>query len=213
MYIPQLAFGVLMTSSNYDDKEERVTGGRNGFGAKLTNIYSKLFRVIVSENGKTYTQEWTDNMLHHTEPVIKSNGDKKKNEITIEFVPDYQKFQLTDLDADHIALLTRRAWDIAGCQAESLNVYVNNKLIEIHNFKDYVQQIFMAASPNVVKEHNALQAVMDQASGNAEETTATEVTTTTRRKKQKHWTDEFIAYYEPNEYWSVALFGSELKEY
>ena len=83
MYIPQLAFGVLMTSSNYDDKEERVTGGRNGFGAKLTNIYSKLFRVIVSENGKTYTQEWTDNMLHHTEPVIKSNGDKKKNEITI----------------------------------------------------------------------------------------------------------------------------------
>ena len=30
-----------MTSSNYDDTEERVTGGRNGFGAKLTNIYSQ----------------------------------------------------------------------------------------------------------------------------------------------------------------------------
>lgn len=43
MYIPQLAFGVLMTSSNYDDTEERVTGGRNGFGAKLTNIYSQMF--------------------------------------------------------------------------------------------------------------------------------------------------------------------------
>ena len=50
----------------------------------------------------------------------------------------------------------------------------------------------------------------------AEETTGTEGTTTTavkKRGKPKHWTDEFIAYYEPNEYWSIALFGNELKEY
>lgn len=51
MYIPQLAFGTLMTSTNYDDEEERVTGGRNGFGAKLTNIYSQKFSVEVVEGG------------------------------------------------------------------------------------------------------------------------------------------------------------------
>ena len=76
MYIPQLAFGTLMTSTNYDDTEQRVTGGRNGFGAKLTNIYSKLFKVEVCENGKKYTQQWTDNMLHHTEPLIEGNANR-----------------------------------------------------------------------------------------------------------------------------------------
>ena len=32
-----------MTSSNYDDSEKKVTGGRNGFGAKLCNIFSDQF--------------------------------------------------------------------------------------------------------------------------------------------------------------------------
>ena len=45
MYVPQLIFGNLLTSSNYDDNKKKVTGGRNGYGAKLTNIYSKTFIV------------------------------------------------------------------------------------------------------------------------------------------------------------------------
>ena len=35
VYIPELIFGTLLTSSNYDDSEDRTTGGRNGYGAKL----------------------------------------------------------------------------------------------------------------------------------------------------------------------------------
>ncbi|KAJ2475474.1 DNA topoisomerase 2, partial [Coemansia sp. RSA 2052] len=34
-YVPELIFGHLLTSSNYNDKEEKITGGRNGYGAKL----------------------------------------------------------------------------------------------------------------------------------------------------------------------------------
>ncbi|CAG8605708.1 3879_t:CDS:1 [Funneliformis mosseae] len=36
-------FYMFFTSSNYDDKEKKVSGGRNGFGAKLANIYSTEF--------------------------------------------------------------------------------------------------------------------------------------------------------------------------
>lgn len=36
MYIPELIFGNLLTSSNYDDDQKKVTGGRNGFGAKVS---------------------------------------------------------------------------------------------------------------------------------------------------------------------------------
>lgn len=45
MYVPTMIFGHLLTGSNYNDEEEKVTGGRNGFGAKLCNIFSTRFTV------------------------------------------------------------------------------------------------------------------------------------------------------------------------
>jgi DNA topoisomerase-2 len=51
IYVPELIFGHLLTSSNYDDDEKKVVGGRNGYGAKLTNIYSSRF-TIECNNGK-----------------------------------------------------------------------------------------------------------------------------------------------------------------
>uniref|UniRef100_A0A915CXI8 Histidine kinase/HSP90-like ATPase domain-containing protein n=1 Tax=Ditylenchus dipsaci TaxID=166011 RepID=A0A915CXI8_9BILA len=32
MYVPEMIFGTLLTSSNYNDDERKVTGGRNGYG-------------------------------------------------------------------------------------------------------------------------------------------------------------------------------------
>ena len=43
MFVPTMIFGHLLTSSNFNDEEEKVTGGRNGFGAKLCNVFSKKF--------------------------------------------------------------------------------------------------------------------------------------------------------------------------
>lgn len=48
--VPQMIFGQLLTSSNYDDNEAKVTGGRNGFGAKLTNIFSKKFIIETADS-------------------------------------------------------------------------------------------------------------------------------------------------------------------
>jgi DNA topoisomerase-2 len=45
MFVPTMIFGHLLTSSNYNDDEKKVTGGRNGFGAKLCNIFSTKFTV------------------------------------------------------------------------------------------------------------------------------------------------------------------------
>ena len=49
IYIPELIFGNLLTSSNYDDDEKKVVGGRNGFGAKLCNIFSTEFTVETAD--------------------------------------------------------------------------------------------------------------------------------------------------------------------
>lgn len=58
IYIPELIFGHLLTSSNYDDEEEKVTGGRNGYGAKLCNIFSTEFTIETSDKstGQKYKQ-------------------------------------------------------------------------------------------------------------------------------------------------------------
>jgi len=46
----------LLTSSHYDDKQKKITGGRNGFGAKLTNVFSKKFIVETADsNSKKFT--------------------------------------------------------------------------------------------------------------------------------------------------------------
>jgi len=51
VYVPELIFGHLLTSSNYDDTQKKTTGGRNGYGAKLTNIFSTEF-IIETADGK-----------------------------------------------------------------------------------------------------------------------------------------------------------------
>jgi len=56
MYVPEMIFGTLLTSSNYNDNEGRVTGGRNGFGAKLCNVFSTKFTVETSS--KEYKQKF-----------------------------------------------------------------------------------------------------------------------------------------------------------
>ena len=59
-----MVFGQLLTSDNYDDAEAKVTGGRNGFGAKLTNIFSLRFEVETadSKSGKYFKKVWEQNM-------------------------------------------------------------------------------------------------------------------------------------------------------
>ena len=52
MYAPELIFGHLRTSSNYDDNEQRLNVGRNGVGIKTTNIFSKNMSI---ETAVSYT--------------------------------------------------------------------------------------------------------------------------------------------------------------
>jgi DNA topoisomerase II len=52
VYVPELIFGHLLTSSNYNDAEQKVTGGRNGYGAKLANIFSTDFVVETCDGSR-----------------------------------------------------------------------------------------------------------------------------------------------------------------
>ncbi|XP_070707709.1 DNA topoisomerase 2-alpha [Pempheris klunzingeri] len=137
VYVPALIFGQLLTSSNYDDDEKKVTGGRNGYGAKLCNIFSTKFTVETSckESKKTFKQTWYDNMGRAGDAAIKPyNGDEYT---CITFRPDLAKFKMSTLDKDTVALMTRRAYDIAG-SSKGVCVFFNGKKLPITGFRSYV---------------------------------------------------------------------------
>ena len=137
IYVPELIFGHLLTSSNYNDNERKITGGRNGFGAKLTNVFSKLFIVETADKKvkKKYKIEYTDNMTKHKEAEIEKYEGEDFTCVTFE--PDFRKFKMTELDNDIISLLKKRVYDVAGTSPSRVKVYLNDKIINIKDFSEY----------------------------------------------------------------------------
>ena len=143
IYVPELVFGELLTSTNYDDTEKRVTGGRNGYGAKLTNIFSTFFSVetIDAKRKRKFYQEFTDNMSNRIKPVITELKTVPTSYTKIVFKPDFEKFGIEELTDDMIGLFEKRVYDLAGT-LEGIKVYLNNILIPISSFQDYIKLYF-----------------------------------------------------------------------
>uniref|UniRef100_A0A7N6AYP4 DNA topoisomerase 2 n=1 Tax=Anabas testudineus TaxID=64144 RepID=A0A7N6AYP4_ANATE len=137
VYVPALIFGQLLTSSNYDDDEKKVTGGRNGYGAKLCNIFSTKFTVETAckDSKKTFKQTWFNNMGRAGDVSLKPFDGEEYTCIT--FRPDLPKFKMTILDKDTVALMTRRAYDIAG-STKGVRVFFNGKKLPVTGFRSYV---------------------------------------------------------------------------
>ncbi|XP_062894044.1 DNA topoisomerase 2-alpha [Mobula hypostoma] len=137
VYVPNLIFGQLLTSSNYDDDQKKVTGGRNGYGAKLCNIFSTKFTVETAckEYKKSFKQTWKNNMGEAQEAKIKHfDGD---DYTCITFQPDLPKFKMQTLDKDIVAIMSRRAYDIAGT-CKGVKVFLNGKKLPVSGFRSYV---------------------------------------------------------------------------
>jgi len=135
VYVPELVFGHLLTSENYDDTIERTWGGRNGIGGKATNIFSKKFIIETSDGKKKYYQEFFDNMSDKTKPEIISS---RKNYTKIKFYPDFSRFGISDIDGNIQNLMMRRAVDVAA-YCSGIKIYFNDTIIPIKTFKDYMK--------------------------------------------------------------------------
>lgn len=132
-----MIFGHLLTSSNYDDDEKKVTGGRNGYGAKLCNIFSTEFTLETADKStkKKYVQTWTNNMSQMGKAKITANAKDEYTRIT--FKPDLAKFGMKSWDDDLEAIIKRRVYDMAG-SIKDIKVFLNGERIKCKNFKQYV---------------------------------------------------------------------------
>jgi len=138
VYIPEMIFGQLLTSSNYNDNDKRVVGGRNGLGSKLTCVYSKYFCVetIDAERGLYYKQEFTDNMYSKSKPELKKSKLKPYTKIT--FQPDYNRFHMKSLTPDTLSLMTKRVYDCIACTNKNVSVYFNDVKLKEKDFQQYI---------------------------------------------------------------------------
>ncbi len=147
VWIPELIFGELLTSSNYNDDEIKTVGGVNGLGIKLANIFSKEFTIETVDHSrkKIYKQTFSENLTIKGTPEIKSCQKKPYTKIT--FLPDYEKFGLKELTDDIYDLFKRRVYDVSACTDASVTVYLNDIKINIKDFEKYAD-LFLDTKAN-----------------------------------------------------------------
>jgi len=139
LYNPNLIFGRLLTSGNYKKNEKRTVGGKNGYGAKIVNIFSTSFDVETGDRitKQKYFQHFYENMKKVDEPVIKKYSGKPYTKIT--WKTDFPRFGISNFSEDMIALMKRRVHDIAGVTDNKVSVYYNGKKINVSTFQDYIE--------------------------------------------------------------------------
>jgi len=140
VWIPELIFGELLTSTNYDKTEEKTWGGKNGFGAKLTNIFSKEFNIETVDHytKRIYTQQFSKNMTERSKPSVRASSKQPYTQIS--FLPDYEKFGLkSGLTDDIYNLFRRRIIDACATTSKEVSIYFNNEKLLIKDFEKYAE--------------------------------------------------------------------------
>jgi DNA topoisomerase-2 len=139
LWIPEMIFGHLMTSTNYKKSEKKIVGGKNGFGVKLVFIYSKWARLETVDHirKKKYIQIFKDNLDILEKPKI-TKASKSKPYVKIEFLPDYERFGMSGITDDMFNLFKKRTYDIAAVTDKSVRVRFNNNIVPIRTFEQYL---------------------------------------------------------------------------
>ena len=137
---PELVFGHLLTSTNYDDTKKRIVGGRNGYGAKLTNIYSSEFSVVIKdhETKQTYTQKWSKNMTVCEPPKIKKHSGATSS-VAITFTPDWRRFGMTKMDFNSYKIFEKRVWDANICTTPNCKIKFQGEALPKMSFEAYAK--------------------------------------------------------------------------
>jgi DNA topoisomerase-2 len=143
LWIPEMIFGHLRTSTNYDKTEKRIVGGKNGFGFKLVLIWSLYGRVETVDHvrGLKYVQEFHDNLDKIDPPKITKVPVNSKSYTKVTFKPDYKRLGVNGLTSDMVALLKKRVYDIGAVTDHSIKkikVLYNTTQIPIKNFQQYI---------------------------------------------------------------------------
>ena len=154
VWIPQMIFGELLTSTNYNKDEKKLVGGKNGYGVKLVNIFAKHMTVHVQDAGRqlSYVQTFRDNMTKVEEPIIKKS--KTKSHVQIDWTPDFARFGMTNIAEEMQQLIERRVWDLAMTLGKDVKVSWNGTQVKCKNLTEYAKGFLPSGSCVVYESPN-----------------------------------------------------------
>ena len=138
LWVPEMIFGHLRTSTNYKKDEKKIVGGKNGFGFKLVLIYSKWGEIETVDHirGKKYTQRFENNLTDILKPTIRKS--KSKPYTKVSWLPDYERFGIEALTDDMFNLFKKRTHDIGVVTEKSIRVRFNGKAVPNKSFEQYM---------------------------------------------------------------------------
>lgn len=151
IWIPELIFGHLRTSTNYDKTQKKIVGGKNGFGFKLVLIWSTWGKVETVDHirGLKYVQEFEDNLNVIKPPTI-TKCSTTKPYTKVSFKPDYARLKIHNgLSPDMLSLFKRRVYDIAAITDKNIKVKYNGETVPVKHFQQYVDLYIGAKSETV----------------------------------------------------------------
>jgi DNA topoisomerase-2 len=143
VWIPEMIFGQLRTSTNYNKDEKKIVGGKNGFGFKLVLIWSSYGRIETVDHVRSlkYVQEFRNNLDVICPPVITKVKANSKPYTKVSFIPDYQRLGIPSLTPDMLALFKKRVYDIAAVSDQSVKkvrVKLGETEVPVKNFQQYI---------------------------------------------------------------------------
>ncbi|ANA49359.1 DNA topoisomerase II large subunit [Salmonella phage vB_SnwM_CGG4-1] len=131
---PVAAWTKTKAGGNFGADEERKTGGQNGVGSSLTNIFSVMFKGTTSDGENELTVSCSNNSDNVSWKSKKSSYKGTK----VEFIPDFSHFEMNNFDDVYFDIMLDRLQTLAVVYPK-IEFKFNNKKVD-SNFKKYSKQ-------------------------------------------------------------------------
>lgn len=144
-WIPSVMFGTLFSGTHFDNdisKHKSLTqGGKNGVGAKGTNIFSKVFEVRIRDpcSQREFYQKWSRGKPC-SDPTIteitENEEEIRETLIEVSYVADFEYFEMEGYEEEIFGLYSSHCADVSlNCKTI---VYFQFKLPGLQEFEEIV---------------------------------------------------------------------------
>lgn len=130
---PVAAWTRTKAGGNFGDDATRETGGMNGVGSSLTNIFSTIFKGVTSDGKNEITVYCSDGAQNISHTSKKSS----KKGTTVEFVPDFTHFETNGFSQNDVTIIRDRLQTLAVVYPD-IEFKFNGHKIQ-GNFKKYAK--------------------------------------------------------------------------
>lgn len=131
---PVAAWTIPKAGGNFGDDAERKTGGMNGVGSSLTNIFSVMFTGVTCDGENEITVRCSNGMENKSWTTRKG----KSKGTSVEFIPDFEHFETNTMGEIYNEITLDRLQTLAVVYPD-IQFTFNGKKVD-GNFKKFAKQ-------------------------------------------------------------------------